>query len=341
MKYVAYRLSTPLGEMPRIGYVREDGQIVDLRAVYRLYLREKEQVFDWETLADSVMPDDLLSYIRRGSVCQEAMEKAKAYFEESGSPERGEEQYLFPKEAVRLTAPVPFPVSLRDNSAYLQHIQSSLGGNLPEVYRRRPPCYRGSTTNSITSGDEVTWCAGSQFMDYETEIAMVVGAYGYEIKRENALDHIFGLMIFNDFSARDIQVDEKQLSLGPNKGKSFHNCNAFGPMLVTLDEIPDVQNINMRVSVNGTVMGQGNTRNMSFTMAQLVEYASRSDALYPGEVIGTGTHGKCAGHEVGYHLKPGDIVEIEMDYLGKLVNRVGPYIDGEHVPVSLPDHKAS
>lgn len=339
MKYVSYQLDTPVGKLPRIGYIREE-KIVDIKAIYRLYLRECKGVYAWAEVADRVIPDDMLSYIRAGAVCREALEQAQEYFERKGAPRQGEERYIFDLDEVKLTAPIPFPVSLRDHSAYLQHIQSSMGGDLPEVFRRRPPCYRGSTTNSITTGDPIVWCAGSQFLDYETEIAMVVGEYGYEIKKEHALEHIFGLMIFNDVSARDIQVDEKQLSLGPNKGKSFHNCNIFGPYIVTLDEIPDVQNINMKVSVNGEVKGTGNTKNMSFSMAELIEYASRSDALHPGEVIGTGTHGKCAGHEVGYHLKPGDVVEIEMDYLGKLSNVVGPYVEGERVRIPLPRHPA-
>lgn len=321
MKYVQFQIATPIGYFTRIGVVRGE-KILDVNAAYGQYLRVEKKIYNWKQIACAIIPDSLLEFIRNGSIAAHAAQEAVAYVE----TRKEDAGCFFDTDEAQFLPPLPFPVSLRDNSAYYQHIKSSMGGDLPEVYSRRVPCYRGSTTNSITTGDEIIWCAGSQFMDYEMEIAIVMGSYGCEIAKEDALAHVFGLMIFNDISARDIQLDEKTLTMGPNKGKSFHHSNIFGPYLVTLDEFQDVQDIAMTVRVNGKLMGQGNTKNMAFTMAELIAYASKDDSLYPGEIIGTGTHGGCSGHEVGYKLQSGDTIEIEIDKLGKQINSVGPFI---------------
>lgn len=140
--------------------------------------------------------------------------------------------------------------------------------------------------------------------------------------RDKARDYIVGYTIFNDMSARDAQALEMPGMLGPAKSKDFDTGNVMGPCLVTADEVPDPYDLQMIARVNGEEWGRGTTRDMRWTFADVIAHISRSETLYPGEVLGSGTVGNGCGLEQLRYLKPGDVVELEIEAIGTLRTRV-------------------
>jgi len=193
---------------------------------------------------------------------------------------------------------------------------------VPEVWYRQPIYYKCNRFAVCGPGTEVVWPRYSKLMDYELELAAVIGTGGRDIPRERALEHVFGYTIFNDFSARDAQMIEGQGMLGPAKGKDFDNANVLGPWLVTADEIGDPYSLEMVVRVNGQERGRGNSASMYWKFEDAIAHVSRDETLYPGEVIGSGTVGNGCGLESLQFLADGDEVELEIDRIGCLRNRV-------------------
>ena len=149
-------------------------------------------------------------------------------------------------------------------------------------------------------------------------LACVIGRGGKDISRQEAHDHIFGYMIFNDLSARDAQALEMEGRLGPAKGKDFDKGNVFGPCLVTADEIGDPYALRMLARVNGETWCDSNSSTMHWRFDDLIEHISRDETLYPGEIIGSGTVGDGCGLEHGRFLRSGDVIELEIEKIGVL-----------------------
>jgi 2-keto-4-pentenoate hydratase/2-oxohepta-3-ene-1,7-dioic acid hydratase in catechol pathway len=249
-------------------------------------------------------------------------------------------------ESVKLLSPLPQPRQMRDAMSFETHIRQSgrgaralearaQGGEaaftaalaaptdpLGEVYRQMPIYYL--TNRMIVAGPEATvrWPRYSEVMDYELEIAIVTRRTRANIPEAEAADHIFGYTIFNDFSARDRQRVEMAGRLGPAKGKSFDGANVLGPWIVTPDELGDPQTLDVEVCVNGETRAKGNTANMLFSFPQLLAYASQDETIHAGEVFGSGTVGNCCGLEIGRFLASGDAIELHVDRIGVLRNRV-------------------
>ncbi len=142
------------------------------------------------------------------------------------------------------------------------------------------------------------------------------------LTQKSARDHIFGFAVFNDFSARDAQEIEMSGPLGPAKGKDFDTGNAIGPWIVTTDEIPDPHSLDMIASVNGEEWSRNNSRVMLHTLEEMIAFVSRDETLYPGEFFGSGTTGNGCGLELDRWLKPGDVVELEVERIGVLRNKI-------------------
>jgi 2-keto-4-pentenoate hydratase/2-oxohepta-3-ene-1,7-dioic acid hydratase in catechol pathway len=159
-------------------------------------------------------------------------------------------------------------------------------------------------------------------MDYELEWGIVVGKTGSNISEANARDHIFGYTVFNDFSARDQQGREMPGWLGPAKGKSFDGGNVLGPWIVTKDEIPDPYDLKAAVRVNGEMRCESTTAGMLFSFEKILAHMSQDETVFAGEFIGSGTIGNGCGLETGLFLEDGDIVELEIEKIGILKNRV-------------------
>jgi len=245
--------------------------------------------------------------------------------------------------AVRLLSPVPVPPQIRDFSCFEKHIRGAPAGMMvlkaklkgeqppdlksikitpPEVYFKQPVYYISNRFNVIGHEADVSWPTYCEYLDFELEFGIFIGRTSKNITAAQADRHIFGYALFNDFSARDRQSREMDGFMGPAKGKSFDTGNAIGPWIVTADELPDVSNLKASVSVNGEVWAASTTANMLHSFEDMIAYVSDSETLHAGEFFGTGTIGGCCGLEMDRWLKPDDVVELRIDGLGVLRNRV-------------------
>jgi 2-keto-4-pentenoate hydratase/2-oxohepta-3-ene-1,7-dioic acid hydratase in catechol pathway len=232
---------------------------------------------------------------------------------------------------LRLLAPLPEPRQMRDCLVFEEHLtngfaqtekRTGLKQTIPDVWYRQPIYYKANRFSVAGPETDVVWPRYSQLMDFELELACVIGRTARDISRERALEHIFGFTIFNDFSARDAQFAEMAGRLGPAKGKDFDGGNVLGPWIVTLDEIGDPHALKMEVRVNGERWGGGNSGAMHHKFPAILAHISNCETLHAGEVIGSGTVGTGSGNEMGRYLKSGDVVELEIERIGVLRNRV-------------------
>ncbi|GAB4396908.1 MAG: fumarylacetoacetate hydrolase family protein [Anaerolineales bacterium] len=237
-----------------------------------------------------------------------------------------------------IPAPVlPRPRSLRDAYAFEQHVRTAhenRGRTVPEVWYQLPIFYYTNANAILGHDDPLPYPHYTQALDYELEIAAVIGKPGKNLTPEQAADHIFGFTIFNDWSARDVQLLEMQGGLGPAKGKDF--ASSLGPCIVTLDELqdratdrPGVYHLAMTARLNGKTIAQGNFKDIYWSFGEILARISQEVTLYPGEVIGSGTVGSGCLLETtraqGPWLQPGDVVELEIERIGILRNRVSSY----------------
>jgi fumarylacetoacetate (FAA) hydrolase len=215
---------------------------------------------------------------------------------------------------VRLTAPIPRPPSVRDFYAFERHVRSARAQRglemAPEWYRL-PVFYFSNPAAVGGPEDEVAFPPESSAWDYELEAAAVVGAGG----------RIAGFTVMNDWSARDLQKMEMAVGLGPAKGKDF--ATSLGPVLVTPDELGDLR-LEMTARVNGEVRSRGDLGDLHWTWEELAAHAARNTLLRPGDVLGSGTVGTgcILEHGDGRWLRPGDVVELEIERIGVLRNTV-------------------
>ena len=248
-------------------------------------------------------------------------------------------------EAVRWLAPLPRPVQMRDFIVFEQHMRDA-GWNgaklrakwgappappeappVPPIWYRQPIYYKCNRF-AVTGPDTVVpWPAFSKVIDYELELACVIGVGGKDIAVEDAQAHIFGYTIFNDLTARDAQFQEMQGPLGPAKGKDFDRANVLGPVIVTADAI-DAGRLRMSAHVNGELWSDGSSATMHWSFADMIAHVSRGETLYPGEILGSGTVGGGCGLELGKFLKHGDVIDLEVEGIGRLSTR----IDAPHAP---------
>lgn len=249
--------------------------------------------------------------------------------------------------AVRLLAPIPDPPQMRDFLCFEKHLVQAFAQArrlraaatsdpqealremqaqnvlaVPKVWYERPLFYHPSRFSVVGTEEDVRWPRYSTTMDFELEFGCYLGKPGRDIPKERAREHVFGYTIFNDFSARDEQALEMQGQLGPGKGKDFDGANAMGPCLVTADEIGDPYDLEMSVRVNGEERGRGNSRDMFWKFEDCIAHASRSETLRCGEFFGSGTVGDGCGLEHMRFLRAGDVVELEVEKIGVLRNRV-------------------
>jgi 2-keto-4-pentenoate hydratase/2-oxohepta-3-ene-1,7-dioic acid hydratase in catechol pathway len=295
----------------RLGAVVDDDRVVvDLALAHQL-----------RHGGDSPNLADMLSLIDGG---QEALDWANGLVQ---SPSGEAVQSL---ADVRLLAPLPEPRQIRDCLVFEEHLKNSFARasemtgrsfEIPSVWYEQPIYYKANRFSVVGPDTEVRWPAYSQVMDYELELACVIGRKGIDIPREEASQYIFGYTIFNDASARDAQMREMAGQLGPAKGKDFDTGNVFGPWIVTADEIGDPYNVTMVARVNGEEWSRGNSSTMHHRFEDMIAFISQSETLYPGEIIGSGTVGRGCGLELGRFLQSGDVVELEIEGIGVLRNR--------------------
>ena len=249
-------------------------------------------------------------------------------------------------EEVKLLAPIPRPNSLRDAYAFRQHVETSRRNRGLEMIKEFDdfPVFYFSNHNAIFGPSDDIQCMPSHFekLDYELEIAILIGKKGINVKAENAKEYIAGFMIMNDMSSRGLQMKEMKLNLGPAKGKDF--ASVLGPYLVTPDELSgNIINeddngcnydLQMTCSLNGKLLSKGNLKDMAWSFEKIIERVSYGATIYPGDIIGSGTVGTGCLLEINgtnklkssdfneVWLKENDVVEMEIEKLGKITNKI-------------------
>jgi 2-keto-4-pentenoate hydratase/2-oxohepta-3-ene-1,7-dioic acid hydratase in catechol pathway len=303
---------------------------------------ENRQIVDFAGAHDGGDPAfaSMQAFIAEG---EDALYRARNIIADARRTGRG----LIDSAAVKLLAPLPLPAQMRDFLCFEKHLLQSFARlrqvraaaapdpekalremeaqgtfSVPKIWYERPSFYKPSRFAVCGTDRDVAWPAYSQTIDYELEFACVIGTAGRDIPKDRARAHIFGYTIFNDLSARDEQSQEMLSHLGPGKGKDFDNSKPIGPCIVTADEIPDPYALEMIVRVNGEERGRGNSREMHWKYEDCIAFVSRSETVHPGELFCSGTVGNGSGLETGRFLDVGDVVELEVEKIGVLRNRI-------------------
>lgn len=304
--------------MKLICFEMEDGK---LRAGWLL---DDQYAVDMYEASNHQLPDNMLAFLDNQEDYLMKIKELEAY----GLSGKG----IYALCKVRIVAPLPKPRSFRDFYAFEQHVRTARANRglemTPEWYEF--PVFYFSNHLAIKGPDEAILKPTScEWLDYELEIGCVIGKEGRNIRLEDAESYIFGYCILNDWSARDLQGQEMKVGLGPAKGKDF--ATSIGPFILTKDELEPYRvgkgyDLQMQAKVNGKVLSKGNMKDLHYSFAEMIHRASDGVTLHPGEIIGSGTVGTgCIlelGSEVHRWLEPGDEVELEINKLGVLKNRI-------------------
>jgi 2-keto-4-pentenoate hydratase/2-oxohepta-3-ene-1,7-dioic acid hydratase in catechol pathway len=323
------------GPEPRIVVAgdQDRNRWVDVRAAERLRLMRRGATGTGASrLAHALVPGSLSA----------ALEGGPAFIEAAAAASQSTDEDAMAPPSPRFLAPID-PVAYRDFMAFEQHFVTAtrkLRGTAPApVLYELPVSYFGNAHAILGPEDEIPWPFYTDHMDYELELGIVVGKPGRDLTPEDAPDHVLGLTVFNDFSARDIQLREMAGGLGPSKGKHF--ASAVGPRIVTLDALPNA--LAMTARVNDELWSQGSSGTLMWSIAELVAWASAGEPLVAGTLLGSGTVGGGCGVELDRKLNPGDVVELEIEGIGVLRNTLGPrtaagWMPSARVPaVAAPD----
>ncbi len=291
---------------------------------------------------DSALPNDLLEIIKLGDEAMNKLKEASIDIKNNINKYEG-----YPLESINIIAPIPRPTSCRDGYAFRQHVEAARrnrGVEMIPEFDQYPIFY--FTNHNAVQGPGDIFCMPDHFekLDFELEVAIVIGKKGRNILAEDADKYIAGYTIMNDMSARTLQMEEMLLNLGPAKGKDF--STVIGPYFVTPDELEPYKvnpkknhvgvshNLYMKCWVNNILVSQGNVNEMDWTFAEIIERCAYGVDILPGDVIGSGTVGTGCFLELNgtgllnnanyktQWLKEGDIVEMEIEGLGKLKNTI-------------------
>jgi fumarylacetoacetate (FAA) hydrolase len=315
---------SPKGAGPTALGLLEDGAVLELNRAAALL-----DVPDAGPALLSTMESLLADWEHGSAVARETAARA------ASSTPRARERLAaarHPLESVRLRPPVRRPTAIRDFYSFETHVRNARarrGLAVPPEWYEFPVFYFSNPGALVGHGEPVAKPAWTDALDYELEIACVIGKEARDVRAEDWRSVVAGFTILNDWSARDVQRREMAVGLGPAKGKDF--ATSLGPALVTQDELEprrrgDRHDLTMEARVNGRTLSKANAQDMHYTFAQMIARASQDVYLFPGDVIGSGTAGGgCLlelGPEVHRWLQSGDEVTLEIELLGALTNRI-------------------
>lgn len=313
----------------RIGFVEGD-KIVDLTLAYAAYLKEVQGEIRPLKIATGRIPPNMLEFLDRGDMALNEARKAYEFAIEkirNGKNLRASgKRVVYELGKVRLKAPITVPRLIVDFSTFEEHVKMSfekIGLQIPEEWYQMPVGYKMNPFSVIGHEENILWPSYSQILDYELEFAVCIGKKAKNVPKEKAMDYVFGYTIANDVSARDIEfIELRAMPLGPLKSKDFDTATPMGPWIVTKDEIPDPHNLRMIARVNGETWSEANTKDMYWKIPDLIAHLSKDQTLYPGTFLLSGTPGKGCGLHLGKFISPGDVIELEIEKIGVLRNRV-------------------
>ena len=335
MKICRFSSNQDIFKRGRLGILLEEtGIIVDCNTAWALNY-QREGKFNPYEKADHQMPSSLATILKLKDDPFESLEESLGlyYFLEKVGDLKTREglPIFFDVKEASLMNPMDAITSYRDFYAHEKHVKTSFkkrNATIPDAWYEIPAYYKGATNGFIGPGEEILWPSYTDKLDYELELAIVLGREGRNIKSREAVDHIFGLTILNDISARDIQRKEMTIRLGPAKGKDF--CSVLGPVIVTMDEFDFKEpNLLMTASINGSQWSKGYSGDARYSWAEMLVHLSRDEWVLPGDVMASGTVGTGCGMELDRWIKPGDTVELDIEKIGKLINKVGKKQDGK------------
>ncbi len=332
MKLVTFEVKTSLGIFSRIGAIVE-GKIMDLTLGYATCLSEVDKQKKALDMASALVPPDMLKFLDGEDMAMMAAKTTVEYIQGVMAQRQGKEimapnggQVVYAAEEVKLKAPLPNPRLMVDFSTFESHIKmgcEKLGVPVPEAWYKIPIGYKVNLTSIVGTEEPLLWPAFTEMFDYELELAICIGKKGKDIPEEKAYEYVAGYAVCNDMSARDIEMEEIQaMPLGPIKGKDFDTGTVLGPCLTTHDEIGDPHNLKMLGRVNSELWSEANTKDMYWSIPQLIAHLSKDQTLYPGCMFLSGTPGGGCGLHLDKMLKPGDIVELEIEKIGVIRNKV-------------------
>ena len=315
MKLGRISVPTPDGAQARIVALTDDGAtVVDLAVAYAGLLRSRGADADGaRRLARALFPASMSAAIGSGDAFLDAARAALDHADDASTP----------VDSVSWIAAVDPPV-IRDGLTYPTHMQNFLQkvGAKPDPQAfKTPPFFKGSVSRIYGTDEVLPYPHYTEYLDWEFEIGIVVGRHGHNLTAEQAASNIFGYTIFNDWSARDVQAREMAMGMGPQKCKDF--AFGIGPVIVTADELPGIDDLKGEVRVNGEVVSKVESTPRIFSSAEMVAWVSVGDAVLPGDLIGTGTMGFGSGFELDLRLSPGDVLELDLEKVGVLRTPVG------------------
>lgn len=318
MRLVTYVSAT--SSAPRLGVLHGD-TVVDPERVLRADRAQRRG----DSAADHApeIPVEMVAFFEGGAqahgLAEQALAVADAAADRGDTLLDGDVPAVLATEDARLLAPVPRPRRVRDYLTYTEHAAGS-GLAVPPAFAAMPICYKCNVETIIGPEEPLLWPSYTEQLDFELELGFFTSGGGRDLTPTEAASRIAGVTIFNDVSARDIQMFEMSLTIGPSKGKDF--CTAMGPCVLTMDEV-DEWDVQMSASVNGEVWASGTTKNRQFSFAEVLAWASLDETVYPGEFFGLGTVGGGCGLELDRWIQPGDVVELAASGVGVLRNPVG------------------
>ncbi len=294
------------------------GDVVDLNRALAVRLA-LEDVGAPEAAADALLPSDVLAFLRRSDVsfpeARRVLEFVLSSLGRWDAPDLLRAEVVLPRRRVRLAAPVSRPGKILAVARNYRAHAEERGGAAPS----EPVLFLKAPSAVIGPEDDIVLPRASEAVDYEGELALVVGRRARHLPAERALDCVAGYTVANDVSARDVQNVRGQHFIG----KSCDSFAPLGPALVTADEIPDPQDLGLHTLVSGELLQSARTKEMIFTVAEILAFASRLMTLEPGDVLLTGTPaGVGAGRRPPRWLRDGDRVEVEIERIGRLGNDV-------------------
>jgi len=314
----------PFLRVSRLGLI-DGSYVIDANHAYHSILLESGEE-DAQTLADAVLPSDMLGFLRRGAKALEALAQVRGRLEAIKNQEMkgpAGQPLTFHLSEIRLTAPIPRPGKIIHTAGnFREHAREAAKAGwefpIPQWIS-----FLKSTSAVIGPYDPIVYPRFVKELDYELEVAIVIGRRGKYISRSRAYDYIAGYMVFNDITARDIQREEMKNGL-LNFGKNLDTFAPMGPWLTLKDDVPDPHNLKMELRVNGEVRQSGSTSRLTVTIPEIIEHYSWV-TLEPGDIITTGTISGVAAFRENperYYLRPGDLVESEVERLGVMRNPV-------------------
>jgi 2-keto-4-pentenoate hydratase/2-oxohepta-3-ene-1,7-dioic acid hydratase in catechol pathway len=328
MRLATFRVPSPTGPATRLGLLVGDldtaDTLIDLNAAYAHLIAGRMSIERVEPMAGVVVPRDMVALLGNGAMRNHVLDEIRSAQGELAAVERNvlDQRLTYRLDEVALLAPVARPSSLRDCSAFEEHVRNCSGPRgVPDQWYRHPTYYKGNPHSVVGTGVPVRRPAGETRMDYELEFAVVIGTPGRDIPVAAAHNHIAGYTVFNDVSCRDIQLAEMKAFLGPARGKDFDGSNVLGPYLVTPEDFDPTSANAMIARVDGVEWSRGTTDSSHYSPAEIISHISRDETLRAGDVIGVGTVGGGCGLELGRFPEMGQVVELEVAGLGVLRNR--------------------